>query len=61
MAHLVMRCGLRDLVLPLELGIDLPVEGYLVVFNAQEEVGPLLRELSNSTSIAYCYCSSSYH
>ena len=44
-ADLVMRCGERDLTLSLELPADLPLEGLLVAFDAQEEVGPLLREL----------------
>ena len=44
-ADLVMRCGERGLTLPLELPADLPLEGLLIAFDAQEEVGPLLREL----------------
>jgi hypothetical protein len=45
MANLVMRYSKRDLALPLELGVDLPDEGFLVGLGAQQEVGPLLREL----------------
>jgi len=40
-----MRCSKRDLTLSLELGADLPLQGFLVAFDAQEEVGPLLCEL----------------
>lgn len=55
-ADLVMRCGERDLALPLELGADLPDEGFLVGLGAQQIVGPLLRELSKN---ALCICSAS--
>jgi len=55
-ADLVMRCSERDLTLPLELGTDLPLQGLLVAFDAQEEVGPLLRELSKN---ALCVWSAS--
>ena len=48
MADLVMRCGERDLALSLELTADLPLEGLLVALDAQQEVGPLLRELSKN-------------
>ena len=44
-ADLVMHCSKRDLTLSLELPADLPLEGLLVAFDAQEEVGPLFREL----------------
>ena len=44
-ANLVIRCHERDSALSLELGADLPLEGFLVAFDAQEEVGPLLLEL----------------
>lgn len=47
-ADLVMRCSKGDVALPLELTADLPLQGLLVGFNAQDEVGPLLRELSKS-------------
>ena len=53
---LVMRCGERDLALPLELGVDLPDEGFLVGRGAKQEVGPLLRELSKN---ALCVWSAS--
>ena len=53
---LVMRCSKRDLALPLELTADLPLQGLLVGFDAQDEVGPLLRELSKN---ALCVWSAS--
>lgn len=40
---LEMRCGERDLALALELPADLAVEGLLVRFDGQQEVGPLLQ------------------
>jgi len=55
-ADLVMRCGERDLTLSLELSADLPLESLLVAFDAQEEVGPLLRELPKN---ALCVWSAS--
>ena len=55
-ADLVMRCSKRDLALSLELGIDLPDERFLVGLGAQQEVGPLLRELPKN---ALCVCSAS--
>ena len=55
-ADLVMRCSKGDLALPLELGVDLPEEGFLVDLGAQQEAGPLLRELSKN---ALCVCSTS--
>ncbi len=55
-ADLVMRCSKRDLALPLKLPADLSLQGLLVGFDAQEEVGPLLRELSKN---ALCVCSAS--
>jgi hypothetical protein len=44
MADLVNRCHERDLALAKQLTGDLPVEGFLVGLDRQEEVGPLLRE-----------------
>ena len=41
MLVLVIRCGERDLALSLELAADLAMEGALVPFDGQEEVGPL--------------------
>jgi hypothetical protein len=55
-ADLVMRCSKRDLALSLELTADLPLEGLLVALDAQQEVGPLLRELSKN---ALWVCSAS--
>ena len=43
MAFLVIACSERDVALPLELGSDLPGEGFLVRFDVQEHVGPLLQ------------------
>jgi len=40
-----MRCSKRDLALSLELSADLPLQCFLVAFDAPEGVGPLLREL----------------
>jgi len=51
-----MRCSKRDLALPLKLAADLPLESLLVAFDAQEEVGPLLRELPKN---ALCVWSAS--
>ena len=51
-----MRCSKRDLALPLELTADLPLQGLLIGFDAQDEVGPLLRELSKN---ALCVWSAS--
>ena len=45
MADLVITCDERDLALSNQLAGDLPVEGFLVGFDRQQEVGPLLREL----------------
>jgi hypothetical protein len=55
-ADLVMHCSKTNLALPLKLAADLPLQGFLVGFDAQEEVGPLLRELSKN---ALCVCSAS--
>ena len=41
MPCLVIRCGVWDLTLTLELAADLPVQGLLVALDRQEEVGPL--------------------
>ena len=46
-AVLVFRCYARDPALSLELALDLAVERLQVGLNRQQEVGPLLRELSN--------------
>jgi len=51
-----MRCSKRDLAFPLKLAADLILQGFLVALDAQEEVGPLLRELSKN---ALCVCSAS--
>ena len=53
---LVMRCSKRDLAFPLELAADLPVQSLLVAFDAQQEVGSLLRELQKT---ALCVWSAS--
>lgn len=53
---LVMRCGERDLTLPQQLAVDLPLQDLLIGFDAQDEVGPLLRELSKN---ALCVWSAS--
>ena len=53
---LVMRCGKRNLAPPLKLAADLPLQGLLVGFDAQQEDGPLLRELSKK---ALCVWSAS--
>ena len=45
MADLLIRCDKRDVTLSLELALDLAVQGLLVGFDGQEEVGPLLLEL----------------
>jgi hypothetical protein len=45
-ANLLMRRAERDLIHPQQLAVDLPLEGLLIAFNAQQEIGPLLRELS---------------
>ena len=38
---LVIHCGERDLLFPLELAADLAMQGHLVSFHRQEHVGPL--------------------
>ena len=53
MANLVIRCQKWDVAVPLELRLDLAMQGSLVgysfgedfVYDGQEEVGPLLLEL----------------
>jgi hypothetical protein len=47
-ADLVIRCHKRDVPLALELAADLAVQGFLVRFDRQQEVGPLLLELSKN-------------
>ena len=47
-ADLVFRCHKRDLALSLELAADLTMQSLLVRFHRQEEVGPLLLELSKN-------------
>jgi hypothetical protein len=49
-ADLVIRCHKRDVALSLELAADLTMERLLVVFDRQEEVGPLLLELSKTVA-----------
>ena len=45
MLFALSRCGEGDVTLALELALDLAVQGLLVGFDDQEEVGPLLLEL----------------
>ena len=45
MRSFVIRCQKMDLALATQLMADLPVQGPLVGFDRQEEVGPLLRGL----------------
>ena len=47
-ADLVIRCHKRDPALSLELAADLAAQRLLVGFHCQEEVGPLLLELSKN-------------
>jgi hypothetical protein len=47
-ADLVIRCHKRDVALSLELAADLTMERHLVDLDLQEEVGPLLLELSKN-------------
>ena len=56
MPFLVIRCRERDVALSLELGADLPVEGLLVGFDGQEDVGPLLQAPSKNACVV---CSAS--
>jgi hypothetical protein len=46
----VIRCHERDPALSLELAADLAAQRLLVGFHCQEEVGPLLLELSKNIS-----------
>ena len=55
-AFLVIPCLERDLALPLKLTADLAVEGLLVGFHCQEEVGSLLLELLKN---GRCVCRAS--
>ena len=63
-ADLVIRCQKRDVPLSLELALDLAVQGLLVgysfgedfVYDGQQEVGPLLRELPKN---GRCVCRAS--
>ena len=48
-ADLVIRGQERDLAFSTQLIADLPVQRFLVGFDRQEEVGPLLRELPKNT------------
>ena len=56
MPFLVIRCRERDVALALELGADLPIEGLLVGFDGQEDVGPLLQAPSKNACVV---CSAS--
>jgi hypothetical protein len=47
-ADLVIRCHERDVPLALELAEDLAMQRLLVGFHRQQEVGPLLLELSKN-------------
>jgi hypothetical protein len=46
--NLAIRCHERDSALALELAADLAVQRLLVGFHGQEEVGPLLLELTKN-------------
>ncbi len=50
------RCRESDLALSLELAADLPVQGLLVGFNGQQEVGPLLQAPAKNACVV---CSAS--
>jgi len=56
MALLDIHCCERDLAPSLELAADLPVEGVLVGFNGQQEVGPLIRAPAKNACVV---CSAS--
>ncbi len=43
MLLLLSRCGERDMPFSLELALDLSMQGLLVRFDAQQDVGPLLQ------------------
>jgi len=45
MTDLLIHCKKRDLAFPLELALNLAMQGSLVGLDRQEEVGPLLLEL----------------
>jgi hypothetical protein len=47
-ADQVIRCQKRDLAFPLELALDLAMQGPLVGLYRQQEVGALLLELSKN-------------
>jgi hypothetical protein len=53
---LQIRCCERDAALSLELVVDLPAEDLLILFDAQEEVGPLLQAPSKN---AWVVCNAS--
>jgi len=46
MTDLLIHCNKRDLAFPLELMLHLAMQSPLIGFHGQEEVGPLLLELS---------------
>jgi hypothetical protein len=46
MPELMIRCQKRDLAFPLELALDLAMQGPLVGLYRQQDVGALLLELS---------------
>ena len=51
-ADLMIRCHKNDLPLPLKLAADLTMQRFLVGFDRQEDVGPLLLELpKNARSV----------
>ena len=56
MPFLVIGCRERDVALALELGADLPIEGLLVGFDGQDDVGPLLQAPSKNACVV---CSAS--
>ena len=56
MPFLVIGCRERDVTLSLELGADLAVEGLLVGFHGQDNVGPLLQAPSKNACVV---CSAS--
>ena len=56
MLFLLIRCRVRDVPFSLELGADLAVEGLLVGFDGQDNVGPLLQAPSKNACVV---CSAS--
>jgi hypothetical protein len=48
MSELMIRCLKRDLAFPLELSLDLAMQGPLVGLDRQQEVGALLLQLLKS-------------